>query len=76
MGKAFYSIINNTNNKIFKVTILPSGDDLGYTSVLPGESEVSQSKQDILEIIDMGLAGRVAEDHFLGHKEASSVSAK
>ena len=41
MAKAFYSIVKKTNNKIFKITILPSGDSMGFTSLLPGESEVS-----------------------------------
>lgn len=41
IGVALYSILKKTNQEIFKVTILPSGDELGFSSFLPQESEIS-----------------------------------
>lgn len=61
LGIAMTSIWNNTKMNMYKVTILPSGDNLGNTILLPKNDETSQSKQEILELIDLCLAGRVAE---------------
>lgn len=53
--------------KIDKITIIPRGDALGYVSNIMDEKFLySTSKQDILNRIDVALAGRIAEEIILG----------
>ena len=60
--------------KIDKITIIPRGDALGYVSNIMDEKFLySTSKQDILNRIDVALAGRIAEEILLGYSSFPAV---
>jgi cell division protease FtsH len=51
---------------VHKVTIIPRGQALGLTAMLPVEDQYTTTKQKFLDKICMSLGGRVAEEIFLG----------
>ncbi len=51
---------------VHKVTIIPRGQALGLTAMLPVEDQYTISQQKYLDQICVALGGRVAEDIFLG----------
>jgi cell division protease FtsH len=51
---------------VHKVTIIPRGQALGLTAMLPEEDQYTVSEQQFLDKICVALGGRVAEDIFLG----------
>jgi len=51
---------------VHKVTIIPRGQALGLTAMLPQEDQYTISQQKYLDQICVALGGRVAEDLFLG----------
>jgi cell division protease FtsH len=51
---------------VHKVTIIPRGQALGLTAMLPEEDQYTVSQQKYLDQICVALGGRVAEDIFLG----------
>ncbi len=51
---------------VHKVTIIPRGQALGLTAMLPVEDQYTTTKQKFLDKICMSLGGRVAEEVFLG----------
>jgi cell division protease FtsH len=51
---------------VHKVTIIPRGQALGLTAMLPEEDQYTISQQKYLDQICVALGGRVAEDIFLG----------
>ena len=66
-GHALMSLLTPDYPKIDKITIVPRGDALGYVSNIMDEKFLySTSKQDILNRIDVALAGRIAEELILG----------
>ncbi|CAD8146141.1 unnamed protein product [Paramecium octaurelia] len=57
---------------LHKVTILPRGEQLGYTSMIPEFDITTQTRKNILAQIDVAMGGRAAEDLFLGKDEITS----
>ena len=51
---------------VHKVTIIPRGQALGLTAMLPEEDQYTDPQQKYLDQICVALGGRVAEDIFLG----------
>jgi cell division protease FtsH len=51
---------------VHKVTIIPRGQALGLTAMLPEEDQYTVSEQKFLDKICVALGGRVAEEVFLG----------
>jgi len=51
---------------VHKVTIIPRGQALGLTAMLPVEDQYTISEQKYLDQICVALGGRMAEDIFLG----------
>ncbi|MCB1183635.1 AAA family ATPase, partial [bacterium] len=51
---------------VHKVTIIPRGQALGVTFMLPTEDQYTQDQQKLLDQICVALGGRVAEEIFLG----------
>ncbi len=51
---------------VHKVTIIPRGQALGLTHMLPTEDQYTKDQQKYLDEICMALGGRVAEEIFLG----------
>ena len=62
--------------KFYKITILPNGSSLGHISLVPSKDGVSMSRKNILAQIDLFMAGRAAEELFLGPDRASSACAR
>ena len=75
-GQALTTILTKSNMKIYKISILPSGDNLGHTALLPKLEQNSQSKNEILNMIDINLGGRAAEEIFLGEKNLTTSSSR
>ena len=66
-GHALLSFLTPNYPKVDKVTILPRGNALGYVSNLADESVLyNVTKQDLINRIDVALAGRIAEEVVLG----------
>lgn len=62
------SLLTPDYPKVDKITIIPRGEALGYVSNIMDEKFLySTSKKDILNRIDVALAGRVAEEILLGY---------
>jgi cell division protease FtsH len=51
---------------LYKVTIIPRGQSLGATHLMPGEERHTMPKEQLLAQLTVLLAGRVAEKVFLG----------
>ncbi len=49
-----------------QISIIPSGNALGYTLVVPEEDKLSESKEELLQNIAMTLGGRAAERIIFG----------
>lgn len=61
------SLLTPNYPAVDKITIIPRGEALGYVSSIMEEKFLySTSKQDLLNRIDVALAGRVAEEVMLG----------
>ncbi len=54
------------SDPVHKVTIIPRGQALGLTHMLPVEDQYTKDEQKFLDEICVGLGGRVAEEIFLG----------
>ncbi len=55
--------------------MVPRGDALGVVSQVPDGDQLSVSKSKLLGLLDVCLAGRVAEEIVFGEKEATSGAA-
>ncbi|CAD8076171.1 unnamed protein product [Paramecium sonneborni] len=71
-GHTVTNLLTEGAPSLHKVTILPRGDQLGYTSMIPELDQKPHSKKNILAQIDIAMGGRVAEDLFLGKDEITS----
>ena len=64
---ALMSLLTPNYPAVDKITIIPRGEALGYVSSIMEEKFLySTSKQDLLNRIDVAMAGRVAEEVMLG----------
>jgi ATP-dependent metalloprotease len=70
LGHAFVGFEKN-KKEIHKVTIIPRGKTLGVTHTI-GKDNVSQSKSDLVNMIDIALGGTIAEEVFYGENEVST----
>lgn len=66
-GHTLMSLLTPNYPKVDKITVIPRGEALGYVSNVMDEKFLySTSKKDILNRIDVALAGRIAEEIMLG----------
>ena len=65
-GHAIVGWLMPEHDPIHKVTIIPRGQALGVTQVLPMEDKISDSRQYILSRVCMAYGGRIAEHMILG----------
>ena len=65
-GHAVVAYACEEADPVHKVTIIPRGQALGLTAMLPVEDQYTVSEQQFLDKICVALGGRVAEDVFLG----------
>ncbi len=65
-GHALVNVLLDYTHPLHKVTIIPRGQSLGSTMSLPKEDVLNHQKKEMLDIITMTMAGRIAEEIFSG----------
>jgi len=71
-GHALVAIYTEGAMPLHKVTCLPRGHALGYTSFLPENDRSSVSLKEYLAMIDVSMGGRVAEELIYGSENVTS----
>lgn len=61
-GHALVAAAMNYSDPVTKITILPRGRALGYTSVMPTEDRYSKTRNQLLDQMAYAMGGRVAEE--------------
>ncbi len=61
-GHALVNVLLDHTHPLHKVTIIPRGQSLGSTMSLPKEDVLNHQKKEMLDIITMTMAGRIAEE--------------
>jgi cell division protease FtsH len=61
-GHALVAAAMHYTDPVTKVTILPRGRALGYTSVMPTEDKYSVTRNELLDQMAYAMGGRVAEE--------------
>ncbi len=74
-GHALVSLIMPASTPIHKATIIPRGRALGMVQSLPERDEISQSYEQFISMLAMGMGGRVAEELVFGHDQITSGAA-
>ena len=65
-GHALVNVMLRHTHPLHKVTIIPRGPSLGSTMSLPKEDVLNYRKKEMLDMITMTMAGRIAEELFNG----------
>jgi cell division protease FtsH len=63
-GHALVNVLLKHTSPLHKVTIIPRGQSLGSTMSLPKEEMWNRQRKEMLDMIAMGMAGRIAEQVF------------
>lgn len=71
-GHALVGVLTDGAMPIHKATIMPRGPALGMVSMLPEGDQTSQSKRQMLAMMDVAMGGRVAEELVFGDAEVTS----
>ncbi|CAD8145239.1 unnamed protein product [Paramecium pentaurelia] len=71
-GHTVTNLLTEGAPPLHKVSILPRGEQLGYTSMIPEFDQIKYTRKSILAQIDVAMGGRAAEDLFLGKDEITS----
>ena len=71
-GHALVSMYTPKSNPVYKATIMPRGQTLGVTYMMPEMDQVSKSKKQFLAEIDSLMGGKVAEELIYGAENATS----
>ncbi|HXG46072.1 MAG TPA: ATP-dependent zinc metalloprotease FtsH [Methylomirabilota bacterium] len=61
-GHALVNVMLAHTHPLHKVTIIPRGQSLGSTMFLPKEDILNRRKKELLDIIAVTMAGRIAEE--------------
>jgi len=65
-GHALVNVLLPHTHPLHKVTIIPRGQSLGATMSLPREDTWSRRKKEMLAMISVIMAGRIAEEMYTG----------
>jgi cell division protease FtsH len=65
-GHALVNVVLKHTHPLHKVTIIPRGPSLGSTMSLPREDILNYQKRELLDMICMAMAGRIAEEMVSG----------
>ncbi len=65
-GHAIVNVLLTNTYPLHKVTIIPRGQSLGATMSLPKEEIWNRQRKDMLAMITVTMAGRIAEEIFSG----------
>ncbi|KAL7580249.1 hypothetical protein ACA910_012986 [Epithemia clementina (nom. ined.)] len=71
-GHALVGVLTDGAMPIHKATIMPRGPSLGMVSMLPEGDQTSQSKRQMLAMLDVTMGGRAAEELVFGDNEVTS----
>lgn len=71
-GHALVGVLTEGAMPIHKATIMPRGPSLGMVSMLPEGDQTSQSKKQMLAMLDVTMGGRAAEELVFGDNEVTS----
>ena len=71
-GHALIALLNPDSQPLYKATIMPRGESLGQTLILPEMDVVSVAKKEYLAKIDMLMGGKVAEEIVYGSDGVTS----
>jgi len=71
-GHAIVATLTPGCDPVHKVTIIPRGNALGVTSMLPEHDYYNMSRKKALAVITMSMGGRVAEELIFGEDGVSS----
>jgi len=71
-GHALVGVMTEGAMPIHKATIMPRGPSLGMVSMLPEGDQTSQSKKQMVAMMDVAMGGRVAEELIFGEDEVTS----
>ena len=71
-GHALVGVLTAGAMPIHKATIMPRGPSLGMVSMLPEGDQTSQSKKQMLAMLDVTMGGRAAEELVFGDNEVTS----
>ncbi|MSU32835.1 MAG: ATP-dependent zinc metalloprotease FtsH [Pedosphaera sp.] len=63
-GHAVVNVVLTHTHPLHKVTIIPRGQALGATMFLPKEDILSRRRKELLDMIAVTMAGRIAEELF------------
>ena len=72
VGHALTAVLTDGAEPLHKTTILPRGDSLGLTMLLPEKDKISMNRKQILASIDVMMGGRAAEELFLGRNHITT----
>lgn len=65
-GHAIVNVLLNHTHPLHKVTIIPRGQSLGSTMYLPEKDVINQGRKQMLDLIAVIMAGRIAEELISG----------
>ena len=65
-GHALVNVLLKHTHPLHKVTIIPRGQSLGSTMSLPKDDVWNHQKKEMLDMLAMTMAGRIAEEVFSG----------
>lgn len=71
-GHAVVGVLTEGAMPIHKATIMPRGPSLGMVSMLPEGDQTSQSKRQMLAMMDVSMGGRAAEELIFGDESVTS----
>lgn len=71
-GHAVVGVLTQGAMPIHKATIMPRGPSLGMVSMLPEGDQTSQSKRQMLAMMDVAMGGRAAEELIFGDEAVTS----
>ena len=66
-GHTLAALFTEGATKLHKVTILPRGPALGFTSMIPESDKYNLTKKEIIASIDVAMGGRAAEEIIYGN---------
>jgi cell division protease FtsH len=73
-GHALMAHLMGTTLELQKVTIVSRGDALGYAFYLPEEDRYMQTKEELIDVMVIALAGRAAEEVVFGRVTNGAAS--
>ncbi|QIW98713.1 hypothetical protein AMS68_004231 [Peltaster fructicola] len=65
-GHALVAMLTEASTPLYKATIMPRGNALGITQMLPEMDKVSATKKEMMAQIDVCMGGKVAEELIYG----------